>query len=1246
MAEKKLKWTDQQKRAISSRGGDVIVTASAGTGKTAVLSGRCVNIISDKSICPDVGSILVLTFTDAAAEQMRSRIAGRLRDAFLEKRDAHLRRQLMLLQSADISTIHSFCKRLITEYFYRLDLDPTFRLIDTDEQKLLKAEVLEKTIDILWQQNNIRQQFEQLLYRRDLRTNDGFLTRIIEISDFLDGVISRRNWYEKAVRLAEVTDPFTTELGEKQKQIVDGKLRNILEELNHARKLCESQGGDANWDEKLQESHVTPVAECIETLKAGNWDKCVEAIRNFQKPTTRKPKGLPEPIADLVQRTAKKAVDEFAELSQLAIVNPGYLDRFGGLVNPQTGVIVELVMTFNQLYSKAKQAVNCLDFADLEHYALRLLTDQTFSGDKPVPSETALALRQKYKFISVDEYQDINAVQQRILEMLSPGGNILGVGDGKQSIYAFRGAMPDIFLEQVERASAEPEDVSIGLRVALNVNFRSTKRILDLVNEIFSRIMTKSFAKIDYDESSRLRPALEDESETRVPDEEKNVIEFHILDKTGKTRDSQDERGEESEEENPGFVDSTQFQAAMIAQRIRQMVGADTGKAEFQVHDEQEGTLRDVEYRDIVVLMRSLAKKANQYVEIFRLAGVPVSCQATAGYFEATEITDIVDLLKVLDNPQRDIELAAVLRSPFFKVSDTELAKIKLHCKARQPNKSYYDCVLEYCRSGEDIELAGRLETILTQIEQWRTIARRGNLADLIWQIYGQTDLLPYVSALPNGQARRANLLKLHDRAIQFEGFASSAGVPSLKRFVEFIEKLQQTGQDWAPAEPQSSAGNAVRILSVHKSKGLEYPVVFLAELESQFNKRDVQADCLIDVEYTLGLRIIDPESNSKISSLVHQVIAEQKSSTGLAEEMRILYVAMTRAKERLILTASEKYKECRRIISNGFFFGDRPIPDWQLRACRSPLAWILYGLSGRKKLHRAFETGLTKQAVEDGLFSIELHGRPELEQLAESVVKLKAGKSVRPSATSKKRITKQQEPQLLSQIKKSLAWQYRFSDLALLPAKSSVTQLTHGSDEYIKFDYSSALERQPRALITAGLDSGGHRDGRLVGAATHLVISQLDLIQPVTAESIEKTIEKLQTEGSIVPSVAGQIDDESILTFFETEQGRLIFDPANKFWREWPFTFTLPTSEWENSFVAEDTIVVQGIIDLLIRTAQGLVVIDFKTDKITAKQAEERAGLYRRQLELYSRAACAIFKDKPAGQWLYFLTPRIFVKV
>jgi len=1237
MTEKKIKWTEQQKRAIVTRGSDVLVTASAGTGKTAVLSGRCVDIVSDKSICPDVWSILVVTFTDMAAEQMRSRIAEQLQTAFEQNGDPHIRYQLMLLQGADISTIHSFCKRLITEYFYELGLDPTFRVIDGDEQKLLKAEALEKTIDWAWEQSNLRGALEQLFYRRDLRTNDGFLSRIIELSDFLDGVVSRQNWYERAVVLAEATEPYTSDLGKKQKQVITEKLQQILSRLQHAQNVYKNEGGDSathtadkgSWAEKLEDKHIRPVQQCLEYLKAGDWDRCADVIRNFSKPATYKPKDLQEPIVELIQSTAKKAIEEFKKLSQFAIVNPDYLDRLSGSASLQTKVLVELVKKFDQLYSQAKRVVNCMDFADLEHYALQLLAKDIDAEDELLPSETALALRRKYKYIFVDEYQDINPVQQAIIKMVSCEGNVFVVGDVKQSIYAWRGAEPKIFIKDLKSASIDPKNAPEGLRVDLNANFRSAKGILDFVNKIFGRIMTASFGDVDYDESAHLRPAEAAERQSRGPG---NVVEFHILDEKSIGSNAEKQQGGSG----VSVISSRQRQAAMIAQRIREMVGADTGKAEFQIYDKQKQCLRDVQYRDIVILMRSLAKKANEYVEVLQLAGVPVSCQATAGYFEATEITDCLCLLKVLDNPQRDIELAALLRSPFFKISDSELAKIKLHSAANEHSGNFYNCVVKYCESGPDVKLAGRLRGVITQIEDWRTEARQGKLADLIWQIYRQTGFLSFVSALPNGQARRANLLKLHDRAIQFEGFATSVGVPSLTRFVEFVEKLQQTGQDWSPAEPPESAGNAVRIISIHKSKGLEFPVVFLAELQSRFNKEDIYADCLADADYTLGLQVIDRQSNSKLRSLAYEVIAEEKLSTALAEEMRILYVAATRARERLILTASQKYTDCSKVISKGLFFGGEPVPTWMLVDCQSPLEWILYGLSDQKALHNAFETHLTGQAIDNKLFSLKVYRRAELEQLSEYVQNLRNSKLNRPVSAVKRSRTKRKESKLLSQIKKSLSWRYKHSDAMVLPAKQSVTQLTHRNDEYVKFDYSRVLERKPRAVITAEA-SLIEPQGRLIGIATHLVISQLDLTKPITREAIEETKEKLLANGAITGDIAGHINTQSIIAFFESDLGKTAFNVWPNVHREWPFTFALAGSELNAA--SDETIVVQGIIDMLIQTSGGLIVIDFKTDDVSTEQVSQRAELYRRQLELYARAASAILKHKILSKWLYFLT-------
>ncbi|MHC4740681.1 MAG: helicase-exonuclease AddAB subunit AddA [Planctomycetota bacterium] len=1305
MAEDRIKWTKQQRRAIDARGSDVLVTASAGTGKTAVLSGRCVDLVSEKAQ-RNVREMLILTFTEMAAEQMRSRIGDRLRDEYARTRDAHLRRQIVMLPAADISTIHSFCKRLITEYFHKLGLNPTFSVLDGDEAKLLKADVLDKAIDSIWRQGDA-ENLQKLLRRRDLRANDGFLGKVIELSDFLDGVVSREQWCERAIRLAEELDPAAGELGRKQKDIIAGKLRRVMEHLRYVHRLYENESPGGEWGGKFERGFIEPVARCLDLLKADDWNEFAESITGFKKPTFNKPKDVPKSLAELMHESTTSAFKAFRKVSSLAVLSPDYVEKVGKPVASQTRVLVELVSKFDELYSRAKLSLNCLDFSDLEHKALELLTE-TATEETLTPTATALALRERYKYIFVDEYQDINPVQQAILDALSSGDNLFVVGDVKQSIYSWRGAEPTIFLDRL----SESGDASGGFRVDLNANFRSKSGILEFVNKIFRRIMTESFANIDYDESAELKSGLAEESAPEEP-----LVEFHVLDEKSKDdTDADKEVSEADGDESPDIVTSRRRQAAMIARRIKKIVGAETGRSEFQIYDKDEDCMRDVDYSDIVILLRSLAHTAKDYVEVLRLAGVPVSCEATAGYFEATEITDMLCLLKVLDNPQRDIELAGILRSPFFGVTDSELAKIRLHGGSEEKGMGFYTRVLEYSKSGADADLAARLADILAKIDEWRTSGRRGSIADMIWRIYRSTNYLSFVSALPSGQARRANLLKLHERAIQFEGFVAAAGMPSLRRFVEFIEKLQETGQDWAPAEPASSAGRAVRILSVHKSKGLEFPIVFLAELQSKFNLRDVSADCLADAGDTLGLQIIDAASNSKLRSAAHQIIAEKKRWISLAEEMRILYVALTRAENRLILTAAQKHDTCAKTLTSGFYLKDAPLPDWVLAGCVRPLDWILRGLADQQLLHEAFETGLAKKCRDDNVLTFAFHNQTELARLSEFVTNLKKTKSI-PKRARRKKSGKSIINNQLSIINESIAWQYAFGDAPALPAKSSVSQLTHRSDEYFKSDYSKAFDRRPAVLAAA--DETKPIDPRLRGTATHLLISSLNLPGAVTMDTIERAKEDLVGSGAIAPAVVERIDTDSILTFFQTDIGRLALDPANKVHQEWPFTLAFPASEWKSpedrgrttdggrrttddrgqrtgdgrrtmdngwqpqaelgdgqqsktggslkpalsevegrslgmaettsdirhpTSDVRDTIIIQGMIDLLIQTPEGLVVVDFKTDKVSAAGAAERAELYRPQLDAYTRAAASILKADSATKHVYFLTPELMI--
>ncbi|MCK5172410.1 MAG: UvrD-helicase domain-containing protein, partial [Planctomycetes bacterium] len=486
-----------------------------------------------------------------------------------------------------------------------------------------------------------------------------------------------------------------------------------------------------------------------------------------------------------------------SKLADLAVINPKYEQVVTPLANLQTKTMLELVRRFNRQYAKVKQQTNCLDFADLEHNMIKLLETSP---------KTAELLRRQFRYIFVDEYQDTNNLQQGILEKISRPDNVFVVGDIKQSIYAFRQAKPEIFLNRLNLA-----DKTSAIRVDLADNFRSRSQVLNFANTIFERIMTAPVASIDYDEKAILKAGFDyDQPATKTP-----FVELNLID-------------EEADTEPNSEVTLRQRQAAQIAQKIQSIVGT------FDVYDKQTKKYRPSEYRDIVILMRAPSATIADYIDILRLAAIPVQSKSNAGYFEATEISDIISTLKILDNPQRDIELASVLRSPIFNTTDTELALIRNHAETTAPDTtpSFYDCLLTYADSGPDETLREKLNCILDRLNTWRTIARRSSLADLIYLIYRQTGHLAFVSALPNGKQRKANLLKLHDRAIQFESFTTNPRTASLARFVEFLEKLSDENHDWAPAQPDNTAADAVRIMSVHNSKGLEFPVVFLADLD------------------------------------------------------------------------------------------------------------------------------------------------------------------------------------------------------------------------------------------------------------------------------------------------------------------------------------------------------------------------------------------------------------------------------
>jgi ATP-dependent helicase/nuclease subunit A len=1212
-----MNWTKGQKQAIESQSGDITVAASAGTGKTSVLSQRCVRILSSSDLCPDVSDILVLTFTDAAAGEMSWKIAERLRDAAKQTKDAHLRKQLLMLDSADISTIHSFCKRVIVQHFHHLGIDPAVRVMDADESRLIKAEVLEEVIEDAWQDSSLAQGLQQLLQGRVVGSPArNFLNCVIEIGDFLDTVVSRQSWFDRATVYNDAIISASSQAVKNQKQIILDKLKTLKEQFLWSLRLDEKITA-GYWKQQIEEQCLPKIDHAVELLQNDDLKNFIEHLNSFDKfRWNRRPDGLNDELKDFVLSAADKAKDSFKKLSELAMLNPDYERIVAGACSVQTKVLIELVKRFDLIFQQAKHRLNCVDFADLEQYMLRLLSENG-DVDSGKPSDVALELQKKYKYIFVDEYQDINPVQQRIIDLLAGFAKVFVVGDVKQSIYAWRGADCGLFVQRLGRTEID-ESKS---RIDLNENFRSRPGILNFVNEVFARIMTASVAAIDYDENAALRPfdSLSAKAESR-PDVELVIVN------DDPSEGQQD--GDEEDSQTPLVSsDAINRRALVVAHRIKQLVEVE----KFEVYDRRSNSYRPCRWADFVILTRAFEQRANNYVQILRCANIPVVSDSSAGYFATTEINDMLSLLQVLDNPRQDIPLASVLRSPLFGLSDTELAMIKSYQK---DETDFYSLLESAAVKPDDKKLQKKVSDILQQLDDWRTFARRGSLADLIWQICSKTDYLSFVSALIGGSQRRANLLKLHQRAIQFEGFASSFNVISLSRFVNFLQKLLESGGDWAPAEPDSSAANAVRVMSVHKSKGLEFPIVILAEMNRQFRTNMDAGDCITDSYAGVGLKTIDKDSGSKLSSLTWQVINQKRKKQNLAEEMRILYVAMTRAKDKLILSGAAESKDCIRLLSHSALSYSDKLPDWLIEEAKSELDWVLLSLAPYKKLNAHFELLVKIDGRDENLFDLKIYQSGEILQLEEQLLK-------KPLISRYEEIKSPvPDKSLLENITRNLSWQYPFKKAAAVKAKQSVTSLVQAQEQFAEADYNFLFESFEKLT--------DRTDSLVVGSATHLVIQNMDLTAPVDEAKISRTMADLLKRGCVTKQTAEKIDSASILKFFNSELGRFLQDGRNTVMREWPFTYAASVADLYPDLqdCRDEKIIIQGIVDMLVRTPDGIVIIDFKTDRISSAQIQQKSEHYLPQLRWYCRAAGDILNVKSVAGWLYFLAPAVAVKV
>ncbi|MGV3488399.1 MAG: helicase-exonuclease AddAB subunit AddA, partial [Tuberibacillus sp.] len=832
-------WTDDQWRAVVEKGNNILVAAAAGSGKTAVLVERIIKRITDPNEPVDIDRLLIVTFTNAAASEMRVRIGQALeRELNKDPGNLRLRDQLTLLNKASITTLHSFCMSVARRYYYRLDLDPSFRVVDETESELLREEVIESLFEDYYGSDE-QSEFYNLVdrYSND-RSDSELMTLVQKIFDFSRSHPWPEHWLDQIQSAYQADDnmtiddlPWTADL----KKSVQDQCRGLLSTIEAAERLAQEPGGPYPYlDNFIKDKEL--LTQIIEAAQ-GPWEQLYQAFSNLSFSKLKSCRG-DDFIEELKKRAKDLRDDVKKKLGQLqeelfSREPSSFIDDLKEMA-PYVSLLVNLVKEFGERYSSLKKEKALVDFSDLEHHALAILREEGSSPSEEKPSAVALQYRAQFEEILVDEYQDTNLVQETILRHVSRGQNLFMVGDVKQSIYRFRLAEPGLFQAKYKAYGGGEGENEEGIRIDLSENFRSRKEILDGTNFIFQQVMDEEVGEIDYDERAQLKYGAVYYPEAHIP------TELHVLVK--------DEQAEVEDMERD--IDVDEFQTAeleghFIANKIKDLIAT-----QFPVWDKSLGRNRPIQFRDIVILLRSGASWAPALLEVMKQHGIPGYTESSTGYFEAIEVSVMMSLLKTIDNPYQDIALASVLRSPIVGLSGAELARIRVTKKSGP----YYEAMLHYIDLYRD-DLSKRLEAFTHSLESWRNRARRGALSDLIWQIYRETGYYDYAAGLPGGDQRKANLKALYDRARQYE----QTSFRGLFRFLRFIERLQDRGSDLGEARALSEQEDVVRVMTIHKSKGLEFPVVFVAGLKKKFNMKETTSKNLLHKTLASGTKNIDP---------------------------------------------------------------------------------------------------------------------------------------------------------------------------------------------------------------------------------------------------------------------------------------------------------------------------------------------------------------------------------------------------
>ncbi len=1175
-----MKWTTEQEQAIYTKDCNLLVAAGAGSGKTAVLVERIINKIINDGV--DIDRLLVVTFTNAAASEMRERIADRIYKEIENKPE--LQKQISLLGKASITTMHSFCLRVIRDNFFKVGLDPNFRIGDSTECELIKLEAIEELLEEKYESDD--EEFENIVNIYTSNKDDETLRNIIlKIYNFIQSAPFPNKWLEEQTEIFNVSDDINIEDTPWGKLLMDyarEEINNGIEELK-ALEIDLMDIPDA-------ENYLITIQNDILILKAlsekcTSWDDMYNTIKNFEFDRLKAVRGIDEEIKNQVTTTRDKVKDiikkylkEKVFLVDCETIKEDLLYLYQNLKG-----ICKLVKEFDLKFKSRKLDKNLVDFNDIEHIALKLLSEN---------EDISSIYKEHFDEILVDEYQDSNMIQEYILGTISKNRMFM-VGDVKQSIYRFRQARPDLFLSKYNSYPNISENLlSNSKKILLFKNFRSNENIIDATNYIFEKIMSKEIGEIDYDEKEYLKFGAEYYGYLGEP------TEIELIET--KNQNEEFELDEDLEIES-----NAQLEGKFIAHKIKQLVG------KLEVYDKKTGQKRLATYRDFVILLRSTVGSIDAFMEELSFANIPVYSDNTGGYFNNTEVQIIMALLKIIDNPIQDIPLIAVLRSQIGDFTTEELTEIRLIDR----NSSYYEAMQKYAAQGN--ELSSKVFNFLNKISEWREKSKYMSLSELLWILYNETGYYYYISLFPDGLQRQANLKLLLERAEAYE----KTSFKGLFNFLTYIDNIKESSGDMESCKIIGENEDVVRIMSIHKSKGLEFPVVFLAGTTKKFNYRELNENLIFHSEFGFGADVINYDARIRYPSISKIALSQKIKAEVMSEEMRILYVAMTRAREKLIITALvpniekaiDKYSE--------------PLTSYKISKATNFFDWI-----GTAVIEKKNDWIVNKYSFED-IINLEVSEDEIKKKLASLINSNEAEYETNTLNQSKKKSKRDIINQIMlnldaesnferkeiKQIDNQMNWVYAYNLATGIPSKISITELKRlESGEETKLDITM-IEKPD--FMSEQIESGSK-----YGTLVHTALQKLDFANV----NIESVVNSLIDDNKMKYSIINKLKRFTNTSLFNE------ISKAKKVFKETSFNLNLTAKEVYD-IESDETIMIQGIIDLYyIDQNDEIVLVDYKTDSVQV--GSELILKYKSQLDYYKRALEDITGKKVRKTIIYSL--------